>query len=144
MFRASRAHPAIRFALVGLTNFVVSFTVFFLSFNYLPEAVQRHAPDAALANVLAYLAGMVNSFLLNRSWTFRATGNPAEQAVRFTIVNLASLALSTAVMFRFVDMLGHSEIAVWVPTTLAVMTLNYLGCKHWAFARTPQPSSKTT
>ncbi|MGH8663001.1 MAG: GtrA family protein, partial [Burkholderiales bacterium] len=142
--RASRAHTAIRFALVGLTNFVVSFTVFFLSFHYLPDAVQRHFPAAALANLLAYLAGMINSFLLNRTWTFRASGNAAAQAVRFTIVNLSSLTLSTAVMFRFVDVLHYPEIAVWVPTTVAVMMLNYLGCKHWAFAHAPRPSSKTT
>ena len=141
---ASRAHTAIRFALVGLTNFVVSFTVFFLSFRYLPDPVQRQFPAAALANLLAYLAGMINSFLLNRSWTFRAYGNTAAQAVRFTIVNLSSLALSTAVMFRFVDVLHYPEIAVWVPTTMAVMLLNYLGCKHWAFARAPRPSSKAT
>jgi putative flippase GtrA len=144
MIRSSYAHPATRFALVGLTNFVVSFTVFYLSFNYLPDAVQRHTPDAALANLLAYLAGMVNSFLLNRSWTFRASGNAAVQAVRFTIVNLSSLTLSTLVMFRFVDVLGYPEIVVWVPTTLVVMALNYLGCKHWAFAPEALPSSKTT
>ena len=135
LLRAGCAHPAGRFALVGLTNFVVSFTVFWLSFNHLPAAVQRHFPAAAAANLLAYLAGMVNSFILNRTWTFRASGDTAAQAVRFTIVNLASLALSTAVMFRFVDVLHYPELAVWVPTTLVVMTLNYLGCKHWAFAR---------
>jgi putative flippase GtrA len=115
-----------------------------VSFHYLPDALQRHFPAAALANLLAYLAGMINSFLLNRSWTFRASGNAAAQAVRFTLVNLSSLALSTAVMFRFVDVLHYPEIAVWVPTTMAVILLNYLGCKHWAFARTPRPSSKAT
>ena len=133
--RAGWAHPAARFALVGLTNFVVSFTVFYLSFNHLPASVQRHAPVAATANLLAYLAGMVNSFILNRSWTFRASGNTAVQAVRFTIVNLSSLAFSTLVMFRFVDVLHYPELAVWVPTTVVVMMLNYVGCKHWAFAR---------
>ena len=135
LLRAGCAHPAGRFALVGLTNFVVSFTVFWLSFNHMPAAVQRHVPAAAAANLLAYLAGMVNSFILNRTWTFRASGDTTAQALRFTIVNLASLALSTAVMFRFVDVLRYPELAVWVPTTLVVMTLNYLGCKHWAFAR---------
>ncbi|MCC7081880.1 MAG: GtrA family protein [Burkholderiales bacterium] len=122
----------------------MSFAVFLLAFNHLPDVVQRHFPAAALANLLAYLAGMVNSFLLNRAWTFRASGSTAEQALRFAVVNLSSLALSSGVMYRFVDVLRYPEIAVWVPTTLAVMTLNYLGCKHWAFARSAQPSSKAT
>lgn len=141
MIGSSDARSATRFAIVGLTNFVVSFTVFYVCFNYLPEAIQRHTPDGALANVLAYLAGMVNSFLLNRNWTFRAVGNPAIQAVRFCVLSLSSLALSTAVMFWFVDVLAYPAIAVWVPVTLVVMTLNYLGCKHWAFA--PQPLEPT-
>ena len=135
VLRAGCAYPAARFALVGLTNFVVSFTVFYLSFNFMPDAVQRLVPVAAASNLLAYLAGMVNSFVLNRSWTFRATGNAAMQAVRFTIVNLSSLTLSTLMMFRFVDVLRYPELAVWIPTTIVVMMLNYLGCKHWAFAR---------
>ena len=134
MLRAGCAHPAARFALVGVTNFVVSFSVFYLTYRYMPEALRALVPAAAAANLAAYLAGMVNSFLLNRNWTFRASGDAATQAVRFALVNVASLALSTLVMFVFVDLMQYPEIAVWVPTTLVVMTLNYLGCRHWAFA----------
>jgi putative flippase GtrA len=132
--RAGWAHPAARFALVGLTNIVVSFTVFYLSFHFLPAGLQRLAPQAATANVLAWVAGMVNSFILNRSWTFRASGNPAPQALRFAVVNMANLGLSTLLMYRFVDVMRLPELAVWVPTTVLVMILNYLGAKHWAFA----------
>jgi len=127
-------HPAARFALVGCVNFVVSFTVFYLSYHYLPAELRLHAPAAAAANVLAYVAGMINSFLLNRVWTFRAGGNPAVQALRFVIVNLLSLAVSTSAMYQFVDVLGFPEIAVWVPATIVAIVMNYLGCKHWAFA----------
>jgi putative flippase GtrA len=134
MTDAGAAHSATRFALVGCTNFVVSFTVFYLCFNYLPEPVRAAAPEGAIANAAAYLAGMINSFLLNRSWTFRASGNPAVHALRFTIVNLVSLSVGTFMMFRFVDVLGYPDLAVWVPLTILVMTLNYLGCKYWAFA----------
>ena len=136
-------HPATRFALVGCTNFVVSFSAFYLTFNYLPEPLRMQLPEAAVANVAAYAAGMINSFLLNRFWTFRAGGNPAAQALRFAVVNLASLALSTATMFQFVDVRGYPALAVWVPTTIIVMMLNYLGCKYWAFAPQPWPSGRS-
>jgi putative flippase GtrA len=134
MIDASDAGRARRFALVGASNFLVSLVVFYLSFHYLPQSVQRQVPGAALANVIAYAAGMVNSFVLNRSWTFRASGNAAIQALRFGVLNLVSLALSTLVMLHFVDALRYPAIAVWVPTTAILMVLNYLGCKHWAFA----------
>jgi putative flippase GtrA len=149
-----RDDSAARFALVGCTNFVVSFTVFFLSFNYLPPGavasvasavgasdMAQHPPLAAVANVLAYLAGMVNSFLLNRSWTFRAQGHFLPQAVRFAAVNLFSLTMSTAVSFALVDVLHYPYLAVWVPLTAIVVLVNYLGSKHWAFAP-PAPETR--
>jgi putative flippase GtrA len=145
--RSRRDDSAARFALVGCTNFVVSFTVFYLSFHYLPADVvaavarlagaadtAQHPPSAAVANVLAYLAGMINSFLLNRSWTFRASGNAWPQALRFAAVNLFSLVMSTVVSFVLVDVLRFPPLVVWVPVTVVVVIVNYLGCKHWAFA----------
>src|SRR5215471_7499469 len=118
-----------RFAVVGCTNFIVSFTAFYLSFNYLPGGAvaaltslfgsggaPTHPPQAAVANVIAYLAGMVNSFLLNRNWTFRATSAHAlPQAMRFAAVSLFSLTMSTVVTFMLVDVLGLPSLAVWVP-----------------------------
>jgi putative flippase GtrA len=139
-------HVVSRFAVVGCTNFVVSFAVFYLSFHYLP--VQRIAAalhstagggeihvGGAVANVLAYLAGMINSFVLNRTWTFGASGDTAGQALRFAAVNAVTLSISTLTMFRFVDTLGYPSLLVWIPLTLVIMVLNYLGCRHWAFAR---------
>ena len=143
----TRDDSAARFALVGCTNFVVSFTVFYLSFNYLPadsvaalaravgaSDAAQHPPLAAVANVLAYLAGMVNSFLLNRSWTFRASGNALPQALRFAAVNLFSLTMSTLASFALVDVRHYPYLAVWLPLTALVVLVNYLGSKHWAFA----------
>jgi putative flippase GtrA len=146
MVRSVPEDSVARFALVGCTNFVVSFTAFYLSFNYLPAdmvaalaglfggGAPTHPPQAAVANVIAYLAGMVNSFLLNRNWTFRASGNALPQAVRFAIVSLFSLTMSTLVTFALVDVLGLPSLAVWLPLTAVVVVVNYLGCKHWAFA----------
>ncbi len=145
MVRSLPEDSVARFALVGCTNFVVSFTAFFLSFNYLPPSVVAalvgagnasvHPPQAAVANVIAYLAGMVNSFVLNRSWTFRASsGNALPQAMRFTAVSLFSLTMSTIVTFALVDVLGLPSLAVWIPLTAVVVVVNYLGCKYWAFA----------
>jgi putative flippase GtrA len=147
MSRGIPDDSAARFALVGCTNFVVSFTVFYLSFHYLPAdavaALARvlgagdaalHPPAGAVANVLAYLAGMVNSFVLNRQWTFRAGGNAWAQALRFTAVSFFSLAMGTAATFALVDVLHYPPLPVWVPITVIVMLVNYFGCKHWAFA----------
>lgn len=136
-----------RFAIVGCTNFLVSCAAFYVCFHALRGAgittlpwpldgLRLQAPAAAIANVLAYLAGMVNSFVLNRSWTFAADGDDVgRQALRFAVLNLASLVVSTLVVHRFVDVLGYPALAVWLPLTAMMMVFSYLGCRYWAFAR---------
>ena len=151
---ASRS--AVRFALVGCTNFLVSWAVFYVCLRALRAAgvtalpwplggLRVQAPAAAIANVLAYLAGMVNSFALNRSWTFGADGDEVgRQALRFALVNFTSLVASTLVVHRFVDVLGYPALAVWVPLTGVVMIVNYLGCRHWAFAGAGRKRANST
>lgn len=130
------SHAVPRFVLVGCSNLVVSLTAFYLSYHYLPlDAIGAAALQGAVANVLSYAAGMLNSFLLNRAWTFRAgNGRIFRQARRFALLNAAILAASTLIVFVLVDRLGWNEIAVWVPLAALIMVTNYLGMKHWAFA----------
>jgi putative flippase GtrA len=142
---AAIPHSAPRFALVGVSNFFVSLAVFFLCYRLLvagnlPALRGQASGAAAIANVVAYIAGMINSFLWNRSWTFRARGKILPQAVRFTVVNLVSLALGTVAMYVFVDQRGFPELAIFMPLAVVITLLNYYGSKLWAFA---QPTSAT-
>jgi putative flippase GtrA len=125
-------HPLARFIVVGCANFVVSFAAFYGSYHYLP--LGGFGGRGAVANVLAYAAGMLNSFVLNRAWTFRAEGAVAMHAWRFTLLNAATLAASTLLVLVLVDWVGFSELAVWLPLTIAILVTHYLGMKHWAFA----------
>ena len=143
-------HPAPRFAAVGLSNFFVSLAVFYLCYRALlawgvPFSGGRTGGEgaAAVANVVAYLAGMVNSFLWNRTWTFRARGKIVPQALRFAVVNFVSLALGTAAMYVFVDRLGYPELAVWIPLAVVITFVNYFGSKLWAFARPAAPTEQS-
>ena len=125
-------HPFARFVVVGCANFVVSFAAFYASYQYLP--LDETGGRGAVANVLAYCAGLVNSFVLNRLWTFRAEGRVAVHALKFGLLNAATLVGSTAVVLLLVDRAGLPALGVWLPLTLVILTVHYLGMKHWAFA----------
>jgi putative flippase GtrA len=120
-----------RFVVVGCANLVVSFAAFYGTYHYLP--LGELGGHGAMANVLAYAAGMLNSFLLNRVWTFRAEGRAAVHAWRFTLLNAATLAASTLVVLVLVDRVGLHELAVWLPLTIAILAAHYVGMKHWVF-----------
>lgn len=118
-----------RFVVVGGSNFVVSLAAFYGAFHYLPFGTGR----GAVANVVAYAAGMVNSFLLNRTWTFKARGRVGVHALRFTVLNAATLLGSTAVVHVLVDRAGLPALLVWLPLTIVILLAHYLGMRHWAF-----------
>lgn len=143
----------LRFAIVGCLNVAISFVTFLVFYRYVPLAslaldasgatgaqiagalARLGVPkvDAGFANVVGYAVGMVNSFILNKKWTFEAKGRTALQARRFVILNLAGLGLSTALVLVLVDVMGMAYIPVWIATTALVMLANFVGNKYWTF-----------
>ena len=148
------AMQLIKFAVVGCVNVVVSFIVFYLCYRQWSLASQLlefmgskgevikhilvnvniYPVDAAFANTIGYIAGMVNSFILNKHWTFEAKGNTTRQIHRFFILNIFGLILSTILIFVFVDVLDISYLVVWPLTIGLVMILNFAGNKYWTFS----------
>lgn len=143
-----------RFAIVGCLNVLISFAVFVVCYQVWPLAslffdatgaagswvhtmlINHGIPsvDAAFANFCGYAAGMVNSFVLNKTWTFQTQGNTLRQMHRFLILNILGLALSTLLLFVFVDLLHGPHLLVWFISTSIVMVLNFYGNKLWTFA----------
>lgn len=83
----------VRFGLVGVANTGLSYGVIWLLEPRLSLPV---------ASAMGYAAGVMQSFLLNRFWTFGTTrtagsGRWAGEAVRFVLVNIICGALFSAV-----------------------------------------------
>lgn len=145
----------LRFCIVGCSNMLVTYIVFYLCYeklqpmNALFDMVEMWQMDAtgvvqagdnlpvdgAFANVISYSCGTINSFLLNKTWTFKVQDKTREQARRFLILNLFCLALSTAGIFVFVDILNQPYKIVWLLTMGLVTIVNFLGNKHWTFKK---------
>lgn len=78
--RLRRAHlrQFARYCAVGVLNTAVTFAVI-----YLCSAVA--GLNEYLSNILGYFAGLVNSFVFNKLWTFRSHGGYRGEAVRFAV-----------------------------------------------------------
>ncbi|OQP04262.1 hypothetical protein B1690_16135 [Geobacillus sp. 46C-IIa] len=118
-----------RFAVVGAGNTVVDFVVFFL--------LAAMAVPAAAAQVVSYGAGMANSYIWNRLWTFqmKRKANIGE-FLRFLAVNGLSLGASLLVLLavkRFMPLWMAKMTA-----TLAGMAVNFIGSRCWVFAETAE------
>ncbi len=144
-----------KFLVVGVSNFVISFAVFYLLYNYwklssifyglLGQAGQgienfvlqlgAASLDATLANIFGYGAGTINSFIWNKFWTFQVKHQAGTQFGRFLALNLSCLILSSASLFLFTDYLRWSYLPVWFVTMAVVTIVNFMVSKYWVFVK---------
>ena len=125
--RRRAAVPA-KFAIVGITNTLIDYVVFLmlvyiLKINVLP------------ANVVSYSCGIINSFIMNRQWTFSATrhtGPVARQFAAFLMCNLAGLGIASFILWLLAAPLGPA-LAKLVAVG-GTVTWNYTLSRYLVFA----------
>lgn len=116
-----------KFAVVGVLNTLLDMVIFAL-------LAQVLGVNVYLSQCVSFSAGIANSYLLNRSWTFRAKDafwSPA--LVRFLLLNLAMLAVSTSIIWLFYDFLGVHKLIAKVISTVCTMVVSFLVNRLWVF-----------
>jgi len=135
-----------RFALVGTLNTIVDV----LTLNILLWRFPTHNANLLLFySSIAYTLGALNSFGLNKYWTFKRrqmiTGG---ELMRFALLNMAGFVCNDGIIWVTARIL-HPLIAsnlLWANASkltalCATMILSYLGMRLWVFASKPQECS---
>jgi putative flippase GtrA len=126
----------IKFGLVGVMNTAVDFLVFAL--------LTWVGVQYLVAQVFSYSAGTVNSYVVNKLWTFggktaSGTENPKAGRVdkgeftRFVLVNIGTLLLSIALLYVLKTSLGLHPLIAKIGVTAVTVVVNYIGSKLWVF-----------
>ena len=140
--RVDRLPKFIKFSLVGGTNSVVEAIVF--------EALILFGSSVILAHVISYTCACVNSYTWNRRFTFRSAAEKywSHQMVKFAIVCLITLSLSTAVIYVIVHgthLDTSTMIGDWiakVPGMAVANITDFFGARLWAFRKPKQPAER--
>jgi putative flippase GtrA len=116
----------IKFNLVGLLNTALDYAVFalltWLGIFYI------------LAQCISYGVGMLNSYTMNKYWTFAQKGRlEPKQAIRFTVLNLGSLLLSLLLLALLKEQWEMKLQLAKLLTTVATTLVNFVGSKLWVF-----------
>ena len=127
--RAS-AVQMIKFASVGIANTLVDFSLFALLYS-------MFGLDKILANTIAFLAAVLNSYVLNRRWTFAAQGNAfAIRSVMYFIgLNAVGLMISNLTIYMLAPPL-HPLLAKAIATLLTFLW-NFTTSKLFVFRTRP-------
>jgi putative flippase GtrA len=119
----------IRFALVGVVNTVVDFTVFVVLTKLVGVAY-------LIGQIVGYSAGVTNSFIMNRKWTFNkgtSKEKMPKEIIQFIVINLLSLGTTLLLMYILVDHYAISTIIAKIIVIIVGQVVNYTGYKFWVF-----------
>jgi len=87
-----------------------------------------------VSSALGYLVGVINSFLLNRKWTFNITGEGAgSEFVKFSVVNLVSFGVNLLALQSFVSFAGIIPEIAQILAICCTLVINFAGNKWWTF-----------
>jgi putative flippase GtrA len=136
----------LRFGVVGCLNTVIDLLALNALFWLFPT---RNIGLLLVENSLAYSVGAVNSFLLNKYWTFRFAGRARQREVgRFALTTLAGVACNNLLLWLMGTLLHPVFVSavLWANAAKLVaiggsVLISYLGMRLWVFVR-PAPAPR--
>lgn len=118
----------IKFGLVGVLNTALHYTVFYILYSFV-------GLNYLLASAIGYAAGLINSYILNRNWTFKSHDiDRKREFARFAWVNLLSLGVNLAALKAFVAWGGLQPEVAQVLAILFSLVANFVGNRFWTFS----------
>ncbi|WP_229263806.1 GtrA family protein [Cohnella cholangitidis] len=135
MLRLSESKKIAKFAIVGGLNTGVDFAVFC-------TLVYGIGFGTFWAQCISYVAGVANSYLLNRYWTFQVKERrSAGELVRFILVNLLSFGAATLVLLGL-ESWGIEPAFAKILSVACSLAVNYVGYRLWVF-RVSEKTART-
>ena len=116
-----------RFAIVGLINFGIDVAAFSITFYFL-------GIHLIIANTIAYCLATINSYLMNKYWTFAghsAHDISTSEFARFLLFNIGGLALSNITVFLLAEFL--LPLVAKLGAVGVTFVWNYLTIRRFVF-----------
>jgi putative flippase GtrA len=123
----------ITFCLIGGMNTAVDFAVY--SLVLILSGTQGAIP-LFIAQAAGLAAGVANSFLMNRAFTFRQesrAGKAGGQLARFLVVSAAALLFRQGALWLLTEYGNVNEFLAMIPVMPLTMAVNFFGFKMFVF-----------
>ncbi len=116
----------IKFGIVGLTNTVVGFFIYYILLFY--------GINYLLANILSWAISVMNSFYWNNKYVFLNSQEKIIKVIFKTYVSYAlSFFLNIIALYILVSQFNISKIIAPILVLLITIPLNFFLNKFWAF-----------
>ena len=117
----------VRFCIVGAINTGIDLAVFSVLFYALHFGL-------LLANSIGFIAAVINSYLLNKIWTFEdVSAHSPRRMGMFVLIALAGLGISNLVVYLLADSIG--PLPAKLAAIAAVLVWNFGMTRKFVFSR---------
>jgi putative flippase GtrA len=121
----------VKYGIVGASGSVVNLIVFSILQHAMSGVAMQQQHYTANFSI-AFLSGGVSNYILNRIWTFRASGHAVLQGMQFIAVSAMALVVGLIVSHFAEPYLGPGH-KTWLLATLAGIVVNFFVNKYWTF-----------
>jgi putative flippase GtrA len=119
----------VKFGLVGVVNTTLDMGVYIL----LSTGFHVHY---VVANIFAFMVAGINSYYLNRRWTFRSTAdNWRREMVKYLIVIGTGFLINEALLYILVEHGSLGKIMAKLVVVAVVLVWNFGVNRLWTFRR---------
>jgi putative flippase GtrA len=119
----------IRYGIVGVLSNLLAYLI------YLGLTMVGLEPKLAMS--LVYLLGIVQTFFLNKNWSFHFDGAMAPALFRYIIIYLLGYLINILTLLLLVDTLGFPHQWVMAGLIVFMALFFFVGQKFWAFRASP-------
>ena len=119
---------AVKFGLVGVLNTGIDLGLYFVLTRWLGLGGQP-----VLAKSISYSAGILNSFLWNKTWTFRSRAGTWATLIPFILTNLVGLGINAGMLQLSLKTLHLPELLALGLATLTTLAWNFVISKFVIF-----------
>lgn len=115
-----------RFLAVGVLNTLLGYAAIFSCMYFFGVSPE-------LSNVFGYSTGLLFSFTLNRTFTFKSTKPPSGEVVRFLAVFAVAFGANLVVLYLLVKVFFIHEAVSQILAGIVYVAFSYFMNKHFVF-----------
>lgn len=125
--RVKQLVKLVKFGITGVMNTAVDFWVYTLLVSFFSMGLY-------VSQIISYSCGMLNSYVVNRKWTFSTqNGFFSGELVRFIVLNLSMMLLGMGIIYVCTQKLMFHKLVAKLISTLLVLIINFLISNFWVF-----------
>jgi len=115
----------IRFLIVGVLNTIVGYGTFaigiYCNLYYYT------------AYILSYIIGVINSYILNKKFTFKSNDKSLKEPLRFLTVYLFSFIIGSIAIYILIDLMGTNAYIAGLINLIFTTLISWFGHNKFSF-----------